>query len=248
MSGEFSFNDDVTVTSVVSTLQFGAIFVGETPSGSKVRVRYQGRQNLPVVGDTFTVKGQWSSYTDKFRRVHRQVETKVMNRRVVLGELLAPFLQRVPNIGQQRAQRLVQHYGHELIETLANPAHMAEVAGILEPGKPALAARITAQLFAAMAEKSATDQVKLAEANFLVMLEKAGLREPRLATKLWRYCAGVDAIERLQSNPYLAAHFTSWSVADRIGKLLLRKSDPVTDVNRHPAGSWVHWQASGANC
>lgn len=92
------------------------------------------------------------------------------------------------------------------------------MAEVLEPGKRALAARIATQLFAAMAEKSAADQVKLAEANFLVMLEKAGLREPRVAKQLWRFCAGTDAIERLKRNPYLAAYLTSWKMADRIGK------------------------------
>lgn len=235
MSGGFAFDEDVTVTRVVSTLAFGTIFVGETPEGDKVRVRYLGRHEAPVVGDTFTVRGQWASFTDKFRRVHRQVETKVMKRKAVLGDLLGPFLQRVPNIGPQRAERLVQHYGHELIEALADPARIAEVAAVLEPGKPALAARISAQLFAAVAEKSAADQIKLAEVNFLVILEKAGLREPRIAHQLWRFCAGVDAIERLQRNPYLPAYLTSWKIADRVGRLLVRHTEPDADFDSHPA-------------
>ncbi|MFS1823027.1 hypothetical protein, partial [Bacillus anthracis] len=124
---------------------------------------------------------------------------------------------------------------HDLIEVLDDPARMAEVAEVLESGKPALAARIAAQLFSAMAEKSAADQIKLAEANFLVMLEKVGLREPRVANQLWRFCAGIDAIERLLRNPYLAAHLTSWKVADRVGKLLLRKDHPDADLDNHPA-------------
>ena len=70
-----TYAEDVTVTRVVSTLEYGAIFVGETPAGDKVRVRYLGRTELPVAGDTFAVKGQWSNYTDKFKRLHRQVET-----------------------------------------------------------------------------------------------------------------------------------------------------------------------------
>lgn len=235
MSAGFAFADDVTVTRVISTLEYGAIFVGETPGGDKVRVRYLGRTELPVAGDTFTVKGQWSNYTDKFKRLHRQIETKVMKRRAVLGDLLGPFLQRVPNIGPQRAERLMQRYGHDLIHVLSDPVHMDEVAGILEPDKPALAARMTAQLFAAMAEKSAADQVRLAEADFLVFLEKLGLREPRIANRLWRFCAGVDAISRLRNNPYLAAYLTEWKVADRIGKHVLRNAVPAEEIERHPA-------------
>ena len=235
MSGGFAFDSDVTVTRVVSRLEYGAIFVGETPAGETVRVRYMGRAEMPIVGDTFAVKGQWSNYTDKFRRVHHQVETKVMKRRAVLGDLLGPFLQRVPNIGPQRAERLMQRYGHDLVQVLSDPARIDEVARVIDPGKPALAARIAAQLFAAMAAKSAADQVKLAEAEFLIVLEKAGLREPRVGHRLWRFCASADAVDRLQNNPYLAAHLTAWNVADRVGKLLLRSANPASDLDRHPS-------------
>lgn len=234
MSGRFAFDEDVTVSRVVSTLEYGAIFVGVTHAGAKVRVRFYGGHEMPVAGDTFNVKGQWSSFTDKFRRVHRQVETTEIKRKAALGDLLGPFLQRVPNIGPQRSERLMQRYGHDLVRVLSEPARIAEVADVLEPGKRALAVRIATQLFAAMAEKSAADQVKLAEASFLVMLEKARLREPRVANQLWRFCAGADAIERLQRNPYLPAYLTSWKVADRIGKLLLHKADPGTDLDNHP--------------
>jgi exodeoxyribonuclease V alpha subunit len=235
MSGGFNFDGEVTVTRVVSAIECGAIFVGETPTGDQVRVRYTGRNEVPLVGDTFTVKGQWIDFTDKYRRTHRQVDTNAMRRKAVVGELLSPFLQRVPNIGPGRADRLLQQYGHALIDVLSDAARMEEVAGVLEPVKRALALRIAAQLFAAMAEKSAADQVKLTEASFLVVLEKVGLHEPRIAKQLWRFCAGVDAIERLRRNPYLSAHLTEWKLADRVGKLLLRDESPNTDLDRHPA-------------
>ena len=235
MSGGFSFDDQVTITRVVSTIDHGAIFVGETPDGQQVRVRYTGRRECPLAGDTFAIKGQWTTFTDKYHRIHRQVETKVMKRRAVLGELLGPFLQRVPNIGPQRSERLMQHFGHDLVQILADPTRLDEVAHVLEPAKSALAVRIAAQLFAVMAEKSATDLLKLAEVEFLVYLEKVGLREPRVASRLWRLCAGADAINRLKSNPYIAAHFCDWKMADRVGKLLLRKTVPAADLDRHPA-------------
>lgn len=235
MSGGFSFDDQVTITRVVSTIAHGAIFVGETPNGQQVRVRYTGRNQCPVEGDTFAIKGQWSNYTDQYRRTHRQVETKVMKRRPVVGDLLGPFLQRVPNVGPHRAERLMQHYGHELVHVLSDPARLDEVARVLEPAKLALASRIAAQLFAAMAEKSAADQLKLAEVEFLVYLEKLGLREPRVASRLWRLCAGTDAINRLKANPYLAAHLCEWHLADRVGKLLLRKTEPDSDPDCHPS-------------
>ena len=235
MSSEFQFDADVTVTQVISTLEYGAIFAGQTHTGEQVRVRYMGRSAMPLPGDTFSVQGQWSIYTDRFHRQHRQVETKRMRRRAVLGDLLVPFLCRVPNIGPQRADRLIQQYGHDLFEILSDPSRLGEVAGVLEPERPSLAARISAQLFAAMAEKGSTDRIKLAEAQFLTELERLGLREAHVATQLWRLCAGADALERLRANPYLAAHLTGWSVADRIGKTLLRETESGTDIERHPA-------------
>lgn len=235
MSGEFQFEADVTVTRVISTLEYGAIFTGETSTGEAVRVRYMGRSAMPLPSDTFWVQGQWGTFVDRFGRQYRQVETKRMRRRAVLGDLLGPFLCRVPNIGPQRADRLVKHYGHGLFETLSDPSRLAEVAGVLEPERPSLAARISAQLFAAMAEKGSADRIKLAEAQFLTELERLGLRDAHVATRLWRLCAGADALERLRANPYLAAHLTSWSVADRIGKTLLRETESGTDIERHPA-------------
>lgn len=65
MSAGFAFAEDVTVTRVVSTLEYGAIFVGETPAGDKVRVRYLGRTELPVAGDTFAVKVRISRHRDR---------------------------------------------------------------------------------------------------------------------------------------------------------------------------------------
>lgn len=73
---------------------------------------------------------------------------------VVAGELLSPWLYRMPNIKHKRAERLTTSFGHDLVDVLKDIRRMAEVAQILEPGKPALAARIAAQVYAGMAMKS----------------------------------------------------------------------------------------------
>lgn len=234
-SAGFGFDNDVTVTHVVSTLEGGAIFVGRTSEGDEVRIRFAGRGFLPLPGDTFQVKGQWSSYTDRFKRIHRQIESKIMKRRVVAGELLSPWLRRLPNIGPTRAERLMATFGHELVDVLKDSGRMTEVAQVLEPGKPALASRIAAQVYACMAMKSVADQIKLAEVEFLVFLEKIGLREPRTAARLWRFMAGTNAVERLLKNPYVPAHLMEWSIADRVGQRLLRNRGGSEDLAIHPA-------------
>jgi exodeoxyribonuclease V alpha subunit len=235
VSAGFGFDQAVTVVRVVSTLEGGAIFIGQTPDDDEVRVRFVGRGFLPLPGDRFHVKGQWSTYTDRFKRIHRQVESKIMKRRVVAGELLSPWLQRLPNIGPTRSERLTTAFGHDLVDVLKDVGRMAEVAQILEPGKPALAARIAAQLYAGMAMKSVADEVRISEAEFLVFLEKIGLREPRVASRLWRFMAGVNAIERLLKNPYVPAHLMEWSLADRVGQRLLRERGDSENLATHPA-------------
>jgi exodeoxyribonuclease V alpha subunit len=234
-SAGFGFDQDVTVTRIVSTLEGGAIFIGQTPEDDEVRVRFVGRGFLPLPGDTFQVKGQWSTYTDRFKRIHRQVESKIIKRRVVAGELLSPWLQRLPNIGPARAERLTTTFGHDLVDVLKDIGRMAEVAQILEPGKPALAARIAAQVYAGMAMKSVSDEMKIAEVEFLVFLEKLGLREPRTASRLWHFMAGAKAVERLLKNPYVPAHLMDWSLADRMGQRLLRERGDSENLATHPA-------------
>jgi hypothetical protein len=146
-----------------------------------------GRSAMPLPGDTFTIQGQWSTYNDRFHRQHRQVETKRMKRRAVLGDLLGPFLCRVPNIGRQRADRLVQHYGHDLFETLSDASRIGEVAGVLEPDRPALAARISAQLFAAVAEKGPADNPIPAQ-----LTRRIGHDQPKRAVTISEIRMGRD--------------------------------------------------------
>lgn len=75
---------------------------------------------------------------------------------------------------------------------------MEEVPSIIEPNKPALAARISAQLFASVAAHSGSEQVKFREVEFLAFLEQLGVRDRRVAGQLWRLMAGEDAIGRLR--------------------------------------------------
>ncbi|ADL56756.1 ATP-dependent DNA helicase [Gallionella capsiferriformans] len=231
----FGFDQEVTVTKVFSQMEGGAIFTSVTSDGEVVRVKYQGRDVIPLPGDTFHIKGQWKNYTDKYRRIHHQVDSKIMKRRVVVGDLLGPWLQRIPNIGPERGKRLLDRFGHDLVTVLKDATRMAEIAETIEPNKPALAARLAAQIYAAMVSKTAADQVKVAEAEFLAYLEKIGLREPRTAFRLWRFMAGSNAPEQLLKNPYVPAHLMDWSVADRLGKRLLRESEVSENLDVHPA-------------
>lgn len=229
-----NFCAQVTVRRVLSVLERGCIFDGITPDGQELRVKFAGQDLQLVPGDAFEVKGLLGSYRDRFGRQFTQVDSKRVRRVATHGTLLGPFLERLPNIGPIRAQRLLTRYGPGLPSVLSDPARLQEVAEVLEPGKPALAQRIAAQVFASVAVSAGASDLKEAEVRFLAALEELGLRETRVASKAWRFVAGVDAMERLQRNPYLLAALLPWRDADRIGRRLLEKVDPDGTVKDQP--------------
>lgn len=230
-----NFVGTVVVERVLSQLEGGCIFTGRRGDGSVLRVKFAGRDTQPLPGDAFEVKGQLSSYRDRFGKVVAQVDSKRMKRTITPGDLLRPWLERLPNIGAVRAQRLVETFGHDLASVLSDPTRMSEVAALIEPGKPALAAKIAAQVYAAVTAQAGADKVKAAEVEFLTFLEKLGIREPRIAGQLWRFMAGLDAADRLRRNPYVPASLLDWKVADRVGLRLLRSADEGADLQVHPS-------------
>lgn len=225
----------VVVERVLSQLEGGCIFSARREDGEPLRVKFAGRDTQPLPGDWFVVKGGLTTFRDRFGKMVEQVESKKMKRATAKGALLKPWLERLPNIGPARAARLVDTFGHDLPEVLADLSHLAEVAGALEPGKPALATKIAAQLYARVATQAGADAVKAAEVTFLTFLERLGIRESRVATQLWRFMAGVGAVERLRRNPYVIASLVDWKLADRVGQRLLRESDAAVDLVAHPA-------------
>ena len=134
-----------------------------------------------------------------------------------------------------RADRLIHAFGHDLKTVLSDVSRADEVSKLLEPTKPALAAKITAQLYAAVATQAGADQIKAFELEFLTFLEELGLKESRVAGQLWRFMAGFDAIDRLKRNPYVPACLMDWKPADRIGQRLLRAANEGADLQTHPA-------------
>lgn len=231
----FNFDQLVTVDRVLSCLEGGCIFSGITADGQSVRIRFTGKGIKPLTDDVFKVQGQMESYRDRWGKQSLQVNTKLMRRRVLPGGLLGPWLRRLPNIGPSRADRLIEAFGHALPDVLRDVTRIDEVAAIIEPTKRALAARIAAQLYAGMALKSRSDRMCVEEIEFLIMLERAGVKEPRAAASIWRFMAGPDAIDRLLRNPYVPAHLMNWSVADRVGQRLLRERGEQDNLLVHPA-------------
>ncbi|WP_374428017.1 AAA family ATPase [Ideonella dechloratans] len=225
----------VVVERVLSQLEGGCIFSARREDGEPLRVKFSGRDTQPLPGDWFVVKGGLTSFRDRFGRMVEQVESKAMKRATAMGALLKPWLERLPNMGATRAERLVSAFGHQLPEVLADLTRLPDVAQALEPAKPALATKIAAQLYARAAAQAGADAAKASEVAFLTFLERLGIRGSRVASQLWRFVAGVDAVARLRRNPYLVASLVDWKLADRVGQRLLRDVDPSADLVAHPA-------------
>ena len=235
IGSEYDFDETVVVVKVLSQLDRGCIFAGQRNGGEPIRVKFSGADTQPLPGDAFHVKGLINQHRDRFGRTVTQVVSKLMRRQVTPGALIGPWLERLPNIGDTRAKRLIAAFGHDLQTVLADMNRAPEVANLIEPTKPALAAKITAQLYAAVAIQAGADKIRAAEVEFLTFLETLGVQQSRLAGQLWRLMSGFDAVERLKRNPYVIASLMDWKPADRIGQRLLRAANEGSDLKIHPA-------------
>lgn len=227
----------LTVQRVHSQLDRGCIFSGVCEDAEIFRVKFAGGDYAPEPGDVFDVTGLLGQFRDRFGRVSDQIDSKRMTRVASHGALIGPLLQRLPNIGPERARRLTQGFGSELLAVLADVTRLDEVAAVLEPFKPALAARIAMQVYAAVAVSAGADELRRAEVEFLGALEGLGLRDSRVAGRAWKFMAGLDAVQRLERNPYLLATLLPWKEADKIGRRLLEQScgDAVgSEIKAHP--------------
>lgn len=229
------FDATVVVERVLSQLDRGCIFAGRLSDGEPIRVKFAGADTQPLPGDAFHVKGLINQHRDRVGKTVMQIDSKHMRRQVTPGTLIGPWLERLPNIGETRAKRLIAAFGHDLQTVLSDMGRASEVAKLIEPTKPALAAKITAQLYAAVATQAGADKSRAAEVEFLTFLETLGIQESRVAGQLWRFMAGFDAVDRLKRNPYVPACLMDWKPADRIGQRLLRAANESADLQRHPA-------------
>ena len=233
--GLYSFEGVVTVKEILSQMEGGCIFTGIVQDEEYIRVKYTGRDAVPAEGDSYQVRGHKGQFRNKFGRLFVQIDTKLMRRVVTSGPLLKTLLQRMPNVGPTRADNLINAFGHQLKEVLMDASRFEEVANVVDPGHPNLAATITHQLYKSVAGLSGSDKMTGAEMGFMIFLEEIGINDNRIARKLWRFMAGLDAEDRLKRNPYLPACLMDWGPADKIGQKLLRAEDKKVDWRIHPS-------------
>jgi exodeoxyribonuclease V alpha subunit len=214
------------VARIVSGRAFGTIFAGPRCDGdgdAPVIVRARGRAyaNPPVVGETWSVTGDWVDTPHGWQlEVERAVRLKPH------GRLIVPFLAaRVLGIGPARAQRLWDALGDDLGRVL-DAGSVEAVAAVLAPAYPHLSARLAARLIE-------TWQEVAAEAAVLEWLQRRGVDNVRAANRIVRIL-GSDAIQALEDNPYVLLALLDWKTVDRLGLRLLREDTGVEDAERDP--------------
>lgn len=219
----------VVVTSVLSRGRKGVVFSGLKSCGSYVRVIVEHEAVFPFEGEVYEVDEAGATlYRDAWGNLHTQLEVDKIDRVRTSGVLLRPWLERLPNVGPKRSERLINRYpGDEILEALQGGATLDELAAVIEPNRPVLGDAIAAQIIAAFSARNAKEETAIQEAQFLLRLEGYGVENRRDARLIWRLLAGKDDVEgRLIKYPYMAAAIIPWTSADRMGQLLLAQRTP----------------------
>lgn len=227
---------EVVVTSIVSQLENGVIFGAENMRGSKFRVIVNNQMLFPATGETYQVKGIETDYRDQYGRMHKQIETATIQRVKTSGYLLRTFLTKLTGVGQRRAQKIVEAFGAEVEDVLLDPDRLEELAMVIQGDRPALGRRVAGIIQAEFASKDIEEGLVAKEYDFYAKLDALGMKDRRIATKLWRLLGQSSNADAIMDNPYLAAAFLSWKDADGIGLRVLRAkgvADAEENVERY---------------
>lgn len=209
------------------------LFAARHQDGAYVRVK-SAKAIDPVEGEMYRVRGKEWHRRDANGRLWRQIDAYEIERICMSGALIGRWLERLPHVGEVRAQRLIDAFPNRLAEVLSDVQCLPEVAKEIDPHKPVLANKIATQIYSTIAARNAKHPSLAVELDFFTKLENLGVTDDRAARSLWRLVGGVDGMQRLLKNPYLAASLMSWSRADHLGKALLKERAEKAAIVRHP--------------
>ncbi len=209
----------------------GVAFSGLDERGDRTIVVLRHSRTV-AVGEAYRVEGDTHPWIDRRGRRHRRVIAPDATRIRTSGALLLPWLRATPGLGETRARRLLARWGAELPRVLLDGARMLEIAAVLDPRRPVLGAKLAGFIQAGFIGRREDERGGLAEADFRVELERAGVADPAVARQLWRLLGTVDAWERLVRRPYAAAALLPWAVVDGLAARLADLADTNLDHDR----------------
>ena len=203
----------VLVERIVSQKNFGIIFAGRVLDGDLISANVQVKATskimlgVPGTGEIWYVDGpliktKWGD----------QITADLCWRLRPTGKLIIEFLANYcPGVGRVRSQALWDHFGLDLPDILTK-GDLSQIAPVIASG-PVLGIRLA--YFVVKAWRAAE-----ADAALAAWFQKHGLgdlRAMRLAAKVF----GLQAVKRLQDNPWCLASILPWPQVDEIGLKVL---------------------------
>ena len=204
----------VQVKRIVSQKAFGTIFAGEILNGEQAGDQIQVRAlsartiGIPSLGETWEVSG-----LIKCTKWGDQVEAEYAYRQNPTGKLLMAFLSNnCPGVGPTRAKRLWDKWGNDLPNMLSNGG-LAEIAAVIAPNRPLLSVRLASLVCREWKRQEA-------ESDLAAWFQSYGIDFPKLL-KVCSMTLGINAVDRLRSNPWCMASMMDWKQVDALGLKVL---------------------------
>lgn len=196
------------------------IFSGVDEEGQMHRVVTDGRHFDPVVGEVWLVFGEYQEDPEHGRQLYG--ESRRFRRAAPSGILVTHWLQQFEGIGQERAERIVQHFKGDLERAFGGSTPVEELAELIIPSRPNLSARLAARIL---------NKWKYLKVEFATVkwLEEQGISEPRLGVRIAEML-GDGAEEALVKNPYILAAVLPWSKVDKVGQKILSRQTRIHSV------------------
>ena len=187
----------------------------------------------PAIGEVYEIAaGAPSTFRNKYGKECVQITAHSANRVRTSGRLIRPWLESIPGLGSTRAQRLFDEFGDDVLLCLGDIDKTDRLVKALDPKGTALGPKLAAQVQAYYIDHQAKETTGIAEADFLLELEKCGVDDRVAAKKMFRLIGSRNAFDRLMEQPWLAAGIMDWSEADHLGLRLLARRG-VTNPKHH---------------
>ncbi len=207
------------------------IFQNEESGFKVMKVRIPSGPVITVIGEfgPEVVSGTVANFHGDYKKHHKygtnfKVTSFTISHNVEEIKSIELFIGAIsPNIGPERAQAIVKHFGSETITVLdTEPARLIEVEGI---------GKISAE---SLAEAWVTNRNRWKKErqdySLRAFLNSLGIRERRVKKILRYFGGGLEAEERIRENPYLLTEIEGFgfSTADFIARQLgIPENDPT---------------------
>ncbi|TXN72197.1 AAA family ATPase [Methylobacterium sp. WL6] len=215
----------IQVASVIWSSETATIFSGITPRRETVRVVAKGEAFRPVGGEVYRMDGRWHESVRHGLQFYARPDGFV--RMMPSGKLVVPWLQTIEGLGPARAKRIVQALRGRLDGLLDGSVTLDQLAEIIDPERPNLAARLAVAVFRTLAETSG-------EYETVRWLEEQGVEDGGTVRRVLRLF-GPEALPLLQRNPYVLSGPLPWPKVDPLALRILEARDDITDLYLHPA-------------